>query len=97
MKIVASKPVHPTSWMILKAKTRAAVVSQMKEEVFAKNDRETKRMERYRISTAIYRQTPAFRHASHTRKQGGIYFGNSTAVDFPHVRESMMNIMTGME
>ena len=89
MKVVASKQVHPTSWMILKAKSRAAVVSQMKEEVFAKNYRETRRMERDRISAAIYRQTPAFRHAAHTERQASIYTGNASVADYPYVRQMM--------
>ena len=82
-KVVTSKPVNPSAWLLLKQKTRNAIIHATREEVNAKHDRDTKRMELERLSSAIYGYSPGFRHEAHTLRKGNI-FGNATLAPYPN-------------
>ena len=53
-KVVTSKPVNPSAWLLLKQKTRNAIIHATREEVNENHDRDTKRMELERLSSAIF-------------------------------------------
>ncbi len=72
-KVVTSKPVNPSAWLLLKQKTRNAIIHATREEVNAKHDRDTKRMELERLSSAIYGYSPGFRHEAHTLRKGEVF------------------------
>ena len=81
-KVLTSKPVNPSSWMVLKSKARNALLTATKEEVFAKNERDTKRMELERLSKAVYSTSPGFRHQAHTVDKGSVYMGNASLTPY---------------
>ena len=72
-KVVTSKPVNPSDWLLLRQKTRNAIIHATREEVNAKHDRDTKRMELERLSSAIYNYSPGFRHEAHTLRKGEVF------------------------
>ncbi len=76
-RVVTSKPVSPSQWLVLKQKARQAIITQSKEEIHAAHARTTRRMEHERISAAIYGTTPGFRKHAHTEGMAGLY-GNLT-------------------
>ena len=65
-KVVTSKPVNPSAWLLLKQKTRSAIIHATREEVNAKHDRDTKRMELERLSKPP-RVSPRSPHAPEGR------------------------------
>ena len=72
-KVVTSRPVNPSAWLLLRQKTRNAIIHATREEINAKHDRDTKRMELERLSNAIYNYSPGFRHEAHTLRKGEIF------------------------
>ena len=76
-RVVTSKPVSPSQWLVLKQKARQAIITQSKAEIAAAHERTTRRMEHERISGAIYGTTPGFRKHAHTEGMAGLY-GNLT-------------------
>ena len=44
-KVITSKPVNPSAWLLRRQKTRNGIIHATREEVNAKHDRDTKRME----------------------------------------------------
>ncbi len=78
-KVVTSKPVNPSAWLLLSQKTRNAIIHATREEVNAKHDRDTKRMKLKRISSAIYNYSPGFRHEAHTLRKGDTFNATPSA------------------
>ena len=68
-KVITSKPVNPSAWLLLRQKIRNAIIHATREEVHAKHDRDTKRMELERLSKAIFGFSPGFRHEAHTLRK----------------------------
>ena len=80
-KVVTSKPVNPSAWLLLRQKIlrRNAIIHAMREEGNAKHNRDTKRMELERFSNAIYNYSPGFRHEAHTLRNGDVFKPTTTA------------------
>ena len=78
-KVVTSKPVNPSAWLLLRQKTRNAIIHATREEVNAKHDRDTKRMELERLSSAINNYSQGFRHEAHTLRKGAVFNPTTTA------------------
>ena len=77
-KVVTSKPLKPSAWLLLRQKARNAIIHSTREEIHAAHDRDTKRMELERLSAAIYGTSPGFRQAAHTDRSAEHYMGNAT-------------------
>ena len=78
-RVITSKPINPSQWLVLKQKARQALITHSKEEIHAAHARTTRRMEHERISGAIYGTTPGFRKHAHTEGMAGLYGNISLA------------------
>ena len=76
-RVVTSRPVNPSAWLVLQKKMRQAIITHSRMEAQAAMDRTTKMMELERIANSIYDSTPGFRKHVHTEGGAQLYKGKS--------------------